>query len=85
MNTDSVPTGTVALLQQMCTDSTDGRKKRAAMQGTPLMNFLVMGPNGEIIYVRALDTSGESKFATFLKKKIVEEAMRDQSKDKNCP
>lgn len=49
------------------------------------MNFLVMGPNGEIIYVRALDTSGESKFATFLKKKIVEEAMRDQSKDKNCP
>lgn len=54
----------------------DGWKKRAALQSSPLMNFIALHPDGGVTYLLCRDTSGESKTAEYLTTIIKEEAKK---------
>lgn len=54
----------------------DGWKKRAALQSSPLMNFIALHPDGGVTYLLCRDTSGESKTAEYLTTIIKEEASK---------
>jgi hypothetical protein len=56
---------------QLCSD---GWKKKAAMQASPLMNFIALHPGGGCTYLHCVDTSGQSKTSSFLFDTIEKEA-----------
>jgi len=54
--------------------ASDGWKKKAALQGAPLMNVMLLKPSGGSLFIRTVDTSWERKNAEFLSNFIANEA-----------
>ena len=67
-----VAVGATALLMAL---ATDGWRKRAAAQGAPLVNAMLLMPNGGSIFLKVLITAGMCKNAKWVVEQHVELAM----------